>query len=89
MKFPQDPSHGEKHREPSNPAILSLRTQNHAPKMSEATANKTMKTTKIKLQETQKFNMEINMKNLSNAKGKNYGRQPASTSLYRVCVYNA
>jgi len=50
----------------------------------EATANKTMKTTKIKLKETQGFNVE----NPSNAKGKNHGRQPARTSLYRVCVYN-
>jgi len=51
----------------------------------EATANKMMKTTKIKLQETQGFNVE----NPFNAKGKNYGRQPARTSLYRMCVYNA
>ena len=48
----------------------------------EATANKTMKTVKIKLQETQEFNVE----NPSNAKGENHGRQPARTSLYRVCV---
>jgi len=44
-----------------------------------------MKTAKIKLQETQGFNVE----NPSNAKGKNHGRQPARTSLYRVFVYNA
>ena len=29
------------------------------------------------------------MENPSNAKGKNHGRQPARTSLYRVFVYNA
>jgi hypothetical protein len=51
----------------------------------EATANKTMKTAKVKLKETQEFNV----KNPSNTKGKNHGRQPARTSLYRVCVYNA
>ena len=60
-------------------------TKKQYPDVLEATANKTMKTAKIKLQETQRFNVE----NPSNAKGKNHGRQPAITLLYRVFVYNA
>jgi len=46
---------------------------------------KTTKNNEIKPQKTREFNVE----NPSNAKGKNYGRQPARPSLYRVCVYNA
>ena len=53
--------------------------------MLEATAKQTTKNRKIKLQEDTRFNVE----NPSNAKGKNYGRQPVRTLLYRVCVYNA
>jgi len=49
----------------------------------EATANKTMKTVKIKLQETQGFNVE----NPSNAKGKKL-RAPASKNftISGVCL---
>jgi len=65
--------------------IPAAQLQPPIPVLLEATANKTMKTAKIKLQETQGFNVE----NPSNAKGKNHGRQPTRTSLYRVCVYNA
>ena len=43
---------------------------------------KTTKNNEIKPQKTRGFNVE----NPSNAKGKNHGRQPARTSLYRVCV---
>ena len=45
---------------------------------------KMTKNRKIKPQKTRGFNVE----NSSNAKGKNHGRQPARTSLYRVFVYN-
>ena len=53
--------------------------------MLEVTAKQTTKNRKTKPQEDTRFNVE----NPSNAKGKNHGRQPARTSLYRVFVYNA